>query len=197
MDQATHDAIIAANTTAVQKSNKAQVAKSAGRFDEAIALHREALALKVAAYSEASVQAAISLNGLGEACISAGRLPEADEALTKALKVREAGDMGGLGLGPRIDAAVTRDNLAALREAQGRFDDARALRLAGDPKDQIMCGNDKVSFLLPSVRGADCPSQLQACSACRSVFYCSKACQAQDWKKRHKPLCQGRTASAS
>lgn len=30
------------------------------------------------------------------------------------------------------------------------------------------------------------------CSACRSVSYCSVACQRQDWPK-HKPNCQGKT----
>lgn len=37
--------------------------------------------------------------------------------------------------------------------------------------------------------------QLKACGACRSVFYCSSACQKLDWTERHKPLCKKYTAS--
>lgn len=37
--------------------------------------------------------------------------------------------------------------------------------------------------------------KLKACGACRSVFYCSAACQKKDWKSRHKPLCNKYTAS--
>jgi hypothetical protein len=83
---------------------------------------------------------------LGEACLSAGRLDDADHALTRALKIREATAAGGLGLGPRLDAAATRDNLAALREAQGRFDDAKALRLMGREEKEILCGFSEVGL---------------------------------------------------
>jgi hypothetical protein len=31
---------------------------------------------------------------------------------------------------------------------------------------------------------------LQYCSACQSALYCSKACQAKDWKKQHKKMCK-------
>ncbi|KAK7752084.1 hypothetical protein SLS62_006050 [Diatrype stigma] len=134
-------ALTAANTIAVEKNNRANVAKDRGQLDQAMALHREALALKVRAYSEASVQAGISFNGLGEACLQAGQLAEAEQALVKALKVREETAFGGLGMGPAIDAAATRDNLAQLREAQGDFEDARLLRLKGAEKNEIMCGN--------------------------------------------------------
>lgn len=37
---------------------------------------------------------------------------------------------------------------------------------------------------------------LQACGACKSVFYCTKECQKQDWSKRHKPLCKAHCAKA-
>jgi hypothetical protein len=32
--------------------------------------------------------------------------------------------------------------------------------------------------------------QLQYCSACKSALYCSKVCQAKDWKKQHKKICK-------
>lgn len=152
-------ALTAANTIAVEKNNRANAAKDMGRLDEAIALHREALAMKIRAYSEASVQAGISFNGLGAALLQAGQLAEAEQALVKALKVREEKAHGGLGMGPGIDAADTRDNLARLREAQGDFEDAKLLRLKGAKKNEIMCGNYDVSlifsmFLPPPSPGA-------------------------------------------
>ena len=141
-DPDTLSAMIEANTLAVEMNNRANQAEEVGEVDEAIALHREALALKIRAFSEASVQAGISFNGLGEA----GRLPEAEEVLLKALKVREEKSHGGLGMGPRLDAAATRDNLARLREAQGNFEDARTIRMTGDRKHEVLCGNYHVSL---------------------------------------------------
>jgi hypothetical protein len=32
--------------------------------------------------------------------------------------------------------------------------------------------------------------QLQYCAQCQSALYCSKACQREDWKKRHKKICK-------
>ncbi|KAI1762133.1 hypothetical protein GGR53DRAFT_431262 [Hypoxylon sp. FL1150] len=183
MSGAETNALIRANTVAIDRSNAALGAYQAGRYDEAIRLHQEALALKLRAYPDTSVQAGISYNGLGEALLGAGRLQEADQALTKALAIRERE-------GPEIDAAATRDNVGALREAQGRFAEAREVRVRGAEMHQVMCGNYR------------CPTnemyalrKLQACSACRSVFYCSKGCQKQDWTRRHKPLCQAHCAS--
>ncbi|OTA79905.1 hypothetical protein M434DRAFT_381562 [Hypoxylon sp. CO27-5] len=177
-------AVTLANTEAVFLSNDGEQAMRAGRFDEAISLHRQALALKLRAYPEFSIQAGISYNGLGEALLRAGRLDEADECFQKALAVREA-------KGPAQDLAATRDDIGALREAQGRFEDAREIRLKGAEKKQMLCGN------------YDCPTnrmsgldKLSACAACKSVFYCSKSCQTQDWKNRHKPLCKGREATS-
>ncbi|KAI1255327.1 hypothetical protein MGN70_003392 [Eutypa lata] len=191
-DPDTYSAMVAANTVAVEKNNRANAAKQAGLLDEAITLHREALALKVRAFSEASVQAGISFNGLGEAYLKAGKLPEAEEALLKALKVREETAYGGLGMGPDLDAAATRDNLAGLREAQGNFEDARAIRLKGAAKHQILCGN----YYCPT-NAMFAQDKLSACASCRAVFYCSKGCQARDWRDRHKPLCKARAAAAA
>ncbi|KAI1136046.1 hypothetical protein F5Y05DRAFT_415643 [Hypoxylon sp. FL0543] len=177
-------ALTAANSEGVWLSNDAERAMRAGDFDRAISLQRRALALKRRAYPELSIQTAISFNNLGEALFRAGKLDEADEYFQKALAVRET-------QGPAQDVAATRDNIGALREAQGRFDEAREIRLRGAEKKQMLCGN------------YDCPThqmfgldELSACSACKSVFYCSKSCQKQDWTKRHKPLCKGRAATA-
>lgn len=35
----------------------------------------------------------------------------------------------------------------------------------------------------------------QGCGACKAVFYCSRACQKQDWVSRHKPLCKAYAAT--
>ncbi|KAI0596312.1 hypothetical protein F4775DRAFT_594363 [Biscogniauxia sp. FL1348] len=134
MDEAMLGNILDANMDAVSSNNDAYSAMRAGRLDEAIKLHKKALALKLRAYPESSTQVGVSLNGLGVALFRAGKLEEADNALEKALAIREQH-------GPALDAAATRENMAALREAQGRFDEAREMRLRGDKKGQMLCGN--------------------------------------------------------
>ncbi|KAI2630273.1 hypothetical protein GGS26DRAFT_591567 [Hypomontagnella submonticulosa] len=170
---------------AIGLSNQADACMNAGQIDDAIALHQEALVLKLRFCPEMSIQTGITYNGLGAALIRAGRLDEADEVLQKAFTIRQAE-------GPRLDAADTRDNIGALREAQGRFEEAREMRLKGSEKNEIMCGNYKcTTHKLYALKN------LSACGACKSVFYCSKACQVADWRSRHKPLCKAHTASQS
>ncbi|KAI0882264.1 uncharacterized protein GGS22DRAFT_196000 [Annulohypoxylon maeteangense] len=177
-------ASMAKQMEAIQISNRASAALAAGRYDESIALHKQALELKLLVSPDLSVKTGITYNGLGEALLRAGRLDEADEALSKALKIREKE-------GPVQDIASTRDNMGQLREAQGRFAEAREVRLRGAAKKLIMCGN------------YDCPThailglnRLSACGACESVFYCSKDCQKRDWIVRHKVFCQAHTAAS-
>ncbi|KAI1755491.1 hypothetical protein F4782DRAFT_488727 [Xylaria castorea] len=134
-DNATAGMLVGANTTAIFKSKDASRAMQMGRFEESISLHREALELKLRAYPESSIQAAITHNGLGEALLRAGRLDEADEVLQKALAVRERG-------GPDLDAAATRENIGALREAQGRFGEARDVRLRGAEAGHMLCSDE-------------------------------------------------------
>lgn len=68
---------------------------------QAIELHNEAAALKIRAFGEESIQAALSLNGLGECYLQTGNLAKAEESLLKALRVRDDRRAGGLGIGPR------------------------------------------------------------------------------------------------
>ncbi|ROV97968.1 hypothetical protein VSDG_04873 [Cytospora chrysosperma] len=138
---------------AIQKNNAASLATQAGRHDEAIALHREALAAKVRDHGDESVHAALSFNSLGESYLAVGRLREAGECFAEA---------------------------------------AREIRLKGADKGQTMCGCEDCS----TPGGAMLTWQkLKACGACRSVFYCSAACQKKDWTSRHKPLCKRHTTS--
>ncbi|KAI3318145.1 hypothetical protein HD806DRAFT_512628 [Xylariaceae sp. AK1471] len=180
MGSAERSALSGGAITAVSKSNAASQAMRMGRFEEAISLHREALALKLQAYPESSMQVGITHNGLGEALLRAGQLDEADEVFHKALAVREKD-------GPDLDAAATRENIGALREAQGLHGEAREVRLRGAEKGHMLCSNQ------------DCPKtgmlprdQLKTCAACSAPFYCGRDCQKQDWRARHKPLCKVR-----
>ncbi|RYP89779.1 hypothetical protein DL770_004073 [Monosporascus sp. CRB-9-2] len=151
LDAASQAAIIEANPTAAGLSNEAQHVMRSDRLDESIALHLQALDLKQRACPKLSIQTVITLNALGKTYLRAGRLEEAQELLLKALKVKADKNHWGLGLGPRLDAATTRENVAALREAQGNFDDARVMRLNRTTKGEMLCGNY---------------------NACKSVFYC-------------------------
>lgn len=97
----------AANVTAVQLSNEEMMRGNREDYQGAIEQHKKALQLKINAYGEESVQAAISHNAIGENCLLLKNWEEAEDNLKKALKVRDE-----MGLGPRVDAAVSRDNMA-------------------------------------------------------------------------------------
>ena len=144
-DSPNASAIMEANTTAVGYSNQAVSLSKSGQFDRAAELHQKALDLKIKAFGEESVQAAISYNGLGECLLKAGKLDQAEAALRKALKVRDLKANGGLGMGPPMDSAVTRDNMGALFEAHGKFEEARQIRLSGADAKQMACSNYDVS----------------------------------------------------
>lgn len=110
---------------AIDKNNGALAATASKRYDEAIRLHTDAIQTKVKIYGEQSIQAAISFNGLGETYLEAGRIDDAADALAKALKVRDDKAFGGMEMGPRNDAAASRDNMARVLEARGDFPGAR------------------------------------------------------------------------
>ncbi|KAK2607302.1 hypothetical protein N8I77_005986 [Diaporthe amygdali] len=177
---------------AIEKNNDAHAAQRAGRYDEAIRLHTEALQAKIKFHGEQSAEAAYSSNGLGSAYLLAGKLDEAEDAFRKALKIRDDAAFGGMERGPRKYAAETRDNMARVLEARGDFPGARELRLKGADQGHTICGC--VDCVTPGGTMLSRP-QLKACGACHSVFYCSPICQKRDWVKRHKPLCKKYTAS--
>lgn len=148
IDPARVRAMVAANTIGRDLNNEAVIASRAGDFALALSKHLEALPLKTRAFGEASVQAAITFNGLGETYLRLGDLELAGKMLGKALHVRNEVRLGGLGLGPALDAAVSRDNLGRVLEAAGRMGDARVARLAGNLVGSVLCGNFKVSACL-------------------------------------------------
>ncbi|KAI1258976.1 hypothetical protein F5Y18DRAFT_321557 [Xylariaceae sp. FL1019] len=175
----------------VNKNNEGNKAYQEGRFEDAVRLHREALAFKLGQHDKDSIQVALTHNALGEALLKAGELDEADELFEKAIRVREreatkyrAEEKSGADA-LELDAAATRENIGALREAQGRFEEARTIRLEGAAKGGILCSNAKCPQVGPLAL-----SELNACGACKAPFYCSKRCQKADWKERHKPLCK-------
>jgi len=61
-----------------------------------------------------------------------------------------------MGLGPRVDAAITRDNMAQVYEGQGRWDEAKEMRMIGNATNQISCGNPNVWRLSVSTCGQHC-----------------------------------------
>lgn len=146
-------AIMRANSLGVQKNNESNAAREQGQLGRALQLHLEALDLKIRAFGEHSIQAAISFNTLAETYVKIGssdELDSAEEGLGKALLVRNERELGGAEQGTRIDAAVSRDNLARVLEAKGKMDEARKARMADDAKSRILCGADGVSSYLLS-----------------------------------------------
>ncbi|KZS92478.1 hypothetical protein SISNIDRAFT_486506 [Sistotremastrum niveocremeum HHB9708] len=187
MSPAQSFALVDTQLGSIDASNAAVEAAKRGDHQTAANLHRQALEGKLKMFPETSIQAALSFNGLGEKLLLLGDIPGAEYNLTKALRVRDDESFGGLGTGPRYDAAVTRENMAQLREAQGRFEEAKDIRLRGKSKGQVCCGNYNCPgqmFLL---------SELKSCSKCSCVFYCSPDCQLKDWD-RHKDLCKAERA---
>jgi hypothetical protein len=90
------------------------------------------------------VQGAYSFNALGECALKTGRPDAAEEGFKHALSVRETAEFGGMGLGDRWYLVVSRDNMAKVREVQGKLLEARELRLRGKDCDMMCCSSDEV-----------------------------------------------------
>jgi len=134
-------AVMGANIDAVEYNNQAIKEARAGNHQGAFDLNLKALKLKIRAFGEESVQAALTYNAIGENYSSLHKWKEAEEALRKSLRVRDE-----LAIGPRFDAAVTRDNMARVYEATGRWSEAKEIRLKGAKEDNIACGNYQVKL---------------------------------------------------
>lgn len=185
-----HMAVVDSNGAAaaymalVQQSNEAVALVKAHKLAEAEALLRDVLARKPSAGFDA-VSIAVTQNALGEALRQRGQLDEALELLKLALEVRERDDaQKGVTFALR-DGNITRDELAKVFEAKGDCPSALATREPG----KRICSSETCNAMDYK--------ELLACARCKCVFYCGKECQRQDWKARHKPLCQPIDRSAA
>ncbi|KAF8168108.1 hypothetical protein B0H34DRAFT_684248 [Crassisporium funariophilum] len=163
-------------TTGIQLNNEAHLAEQKGDLATAERLHLQAIAVKEAGLGVNTVTTALSYNALGELYLQMKKLDEAEKYLKKAVAIRNK-------QGPAFDGAVSREYLAELYELRGDLEKAKEVRLSGAP-DKLACAYTKCPSQMFSL------SQLKHCSRCKSVYYCSAACQTSDWKTRHKPLCK-------
>lgn len=129
------DAVIA-STEGVALNNEALKLSDQGDLEGAERLHLRAIELKERGLGQNSITLALSRNALGELYMRMNKYAEAEVLLKAAIDVRERS-------GPPLDAAVSRDNLAALYETQGKMAEAREMRMRGAP-DSISCSNYKV-----------------------------------------------------
>ncbi|KAG7398256.1 hypothetical protein PHYBOEH_011429 [Phytophthora boehmeriae] len=183
MDSYTHAPVLpsAADATAYMElvllSNEAVKLTKSSKFAEAEPILRDVLRRKpTAGFDEVSV--ALTKNELGSVLRQLGQYEEALQLLNEALEVRERYDEAvGITIALR-DGNLTREEIAKVYEANG--DCAKALETR--EKGKRICGSDACEALDYE--------KLHACTRCKSVFYCGKQCQGQDWRTRHRPLCQ-------
>lgn len=122
-------------------------AEMAGRHQIAIACYKNTIKQKIQDYGEESVQTALTLHNLGMAYYKVGMFAEVEDCLLRAVRGREAAILAGrTDYAAAIDAATTRDALGRLYEEQGKFDEARKIRLRAEAAGQILCGNPDVSL---------------------------------------------------
>lgn len=159
----------AAATSAIlrgsQLNNQALEAERDGDLLRAESLHLEAIAIKEKGVDPDAVSTALSRNALGELYIKLGRVDDAEVNLKKAVAIRNHA-------GPAFDAAVSRENLAQLYEIRENLKLAKETRLYGAP-DNLSCGYYHCPGQMFSL------SQLLQCGKCKSIYYCSKSCQAR------------------
>ncbi|KAF7954530.1 hypothetical protein EAE96_005650 [Botrytis aclada] len=109
-----------------------------------------------------------------------GRLEEAQKLLEDADRVRSGNnDLD-------FDAACTRDNLGQLWEIKGDVVKAREAR-GRNPKNMI-CSNYNCPLSKNYERSTQ--DKLKNCTKCKCTWYCTKNCQKEDWKRRHKQWCK-------
>ncbi|CEG50206.1 Zinc finger, MYND-type [Plasmopara halstedii] len=149
-----------------------------GKLREAEKIFRDVLTRKPAAGFD-DVSLALTQHELGGVLRQFGDLDAVLELLTKSLAVRDrADDKACISIALR-DSNITREEIAKVYEAKGDYIKALQMR----QPDKRICGNE----VCETIDYSD--DELVACSRCKCVFYCSKTCQRQDWKSRHKSFC--------
>lgn len=130
----------------LQTTLQAGMLREEGRYEEAANLCKQVLDRDLMKkYGAVNPQALGTLHEyLGDTLRMYGKHDEARLHLEKALHIQDAIEYGGLGKGERKDGAMCRERLAYVMEAQGRMDEARALRLKGEAKGEILCSNISV-----------------------------------------------------
>jgi uncharacterized protein HemY len=98
---------------------------------------KEIVELDKKIYSPKASSTGLSWNKLGEIQFEMNKFADAEHSLKQAVEIREA-------LSENFDTSVSRDNLARVYEALGRFQEARAMRMKGRPAQNIACGNFSV-----------------------------------------------------
>ncbi|KAL4262912.1 MUB1/samB family protein [Pleurotus pulmonarius] len=156
-------------------NTQAYQAQRAGNLEEAERLFLHTIELKERHSGPNSVTVATSRGMLGEVYLKMGKIEEAEYNLKKAMEV-----MSQTGASS-FNTAITRENLAQLAEMKGDMGEAKALRLGGAP-NVMACANSECT------RQGLRINVLKQCSNCKSVYYCSEACQRVDWRGRHKKM---------
>jgi len=98
---------------------------------------KEIVELDKKIYGPDASSTGLSWNKLGEIQFEMNNFTEAEPSLKRAVEIREA-------LGEDFDTSVSRDNLARVYEAQGRLEEAKAMRMKGRAAQNITCGNFSV-----------------------------------------------------
>ncbi|TDH67865.1 uncharacterized protein CCR75_007431 [Bremia lactucae] len=163
----------------VDRSNEVSALIDNGKLREAATLLRYILDRKPAAGFD-NVSLALTQHELGTVLRQLGELDNALELLMQAFVVRDHADENlGIVIALR-DGNLTREEIAKVYEAKGNCAKALDVRQRG----KRICSNDVCEALDYK------DDELFACSRCKCVFYCGKTCQRQDWKNRHRPMCQ-------
>ncbi|KAF1848293.1 uncharacterized protein K460DRAFT_393400 [Cucurbitaria berberidis CBS 394.84] len=193
-DDITYDQAVKCDETTAALIYESQVAGEDEDWDTYLEIAFEMLKVRTRAYKPESVPIGGSWGLIGSGFMRVGRFEDAEEAIGKSITIYE-------GAGARDELALVREQLAQVQECQGRFSDAKETRLRGADTNEMACPNDKCPTSTYEFRVQNgyaklfALSDLKACGACKSVYYCSKHCQKQDWKARHKPLCQAYMAT--
>ncbi|KAK6599803.1 hypothetical protein ACHAPF_002996 [Botrytis cinerea] len=162
-----------------QWNNQANQLEARGDFTGAEGLFLRSLARKIEITGEDSIQTALARNSLGELYLKMeGKLDDAQKMLEEADRIRSVIN--------DFDAACTRDNLGQLWEMKGDVVKAREAR-ERNPENMI-CSN--FNCPLSSMNVNSKRNELKNCARCKCIWYCSKDCQTEDWKARHKRWCK-------